>query len=205
VRSCRVKHAERRFFDHLLRRGHVSANPAAAVKELRRQILAPKGMERSDVRKLLREVELRADVRANAIFTFNYTEDGVHDFWYTLAGEWACFKPKVIEKFAVQVFGNLFKMAEYETALNRSKGFRGKNSCGLLNLWTKAVCIDLLARYNHGVDGFLDYMPDLEKVRYKAAGQVVVYSPALTAAPVSLAGEYQSVTWAIGRRASAAM
>ena len=39
------------------------------VKELRRQELAPKGMERSNVRRLLREVQLREDVRANAIFT----------------------------------------------------------------------------------------------------------------------------------------
>ncbi len=62
--------AVRRLFDYLVRQGHVTANPAIAVKELRRQTLAPKGMERSEVRKLLREVELRGDVRANAIFTF---------------------------------------------------------------------------------------------------------------------------------------
>lgn len=60
----------RRFFDWLVRQGHVATNPAVAVKELRRQALAPKGMERADVRKLLREVELRGDVRAAAIFTF---------------------------------------------------------------------------------------------------------------------------------------
>ena len=60
----------RRLFDWLVRQGHVQANPAIAVKELRRQSLAPKGMERSEVRRLLREVELRGDVRANAIFTF---------------------------------------------------------------------------------------------------------------------------------------
>jgi len=58
------------FFDWLLKQGHVAANPALAVKELRRQMLAPKGMERSEVRKLLREVELRGDVRAAAIFIF---------------------------------------------------------------------------------------------------------------------------------------
>ena len=40
-----------------------------SVKELRRQQLAPKGLERSEVRRLLREVELRQDVRANAIFS----------------------------------------------------------------------------------------------------------------------------------------
>jgi integrase/recombinase XerC len=60
----------RRFFHWLLRQGHVQANPAVRVKELRHQQLAPKGMDRSEVRKLLREVELRGDVRATAIFTF---------------------------------------------------------------------------------------------------------------------------------------
>jgi len=58
------------FFDWLMRQGHVATNPAQAVKELRRQVLAPKGMERAEVRKLLREVELRGDIRANAIFAF---------------------------------------------------------------------------------------------------------------------------------------
>ena len=38
------------------------------VKELRKQQLAPKGMERGEVRRLLREIELRQDVRAGAIF-----------------------------------------------------------------------------------------------------------------------------------------
>ena len=58
----------RRFFDWLLRQGHVEANPAKSVKELRRQSLAPKGLDRADVRRLLREIELRQDVRAGAIF-----------------------------------------------------------------------------------------------------------------------------------------
>ena len=58
----------RRFFGWLADQGHLPANPAEAVKELRRVQLAPKGMERSQVRRLLREVELRQDVRANAIF-----------------------------------------------------------------------------------------------------------------------------------------
>jgi site-specific recombinase XerD len=35
---------------------------------LKRRQLAPKGLERSQVRNLLREVELRGDIRANAIF-----------------------------------------------------------------------------------------------------------------------------------------
>ena len=68
VNRCLV--TVRCFFDWLLRQGHVTSNPATNVKELRRQMLAPKGMERSEVRKLLRQVELRGDVRANAIFCF---------------------------------------------------------------------------------------------------------------------------------------
>ena len=51
----------RRFFAWLVDQGHLTANPAKLVKELRRQALAPKGMDRADVRKLLREVELRGD------------------------------------------------------------------------------------------------------------------------------------------------
>lgn len=59
----------RRCFDWLLQQGHVTANPAKGVKELRRQPLAPKGLDRADVRRLLREIELREDVRAAAIFS----------------------------------------------------------------------------------------------------------------------------------------
>jgi len=100
----------------------------------------------------------------------NYSEDNVGQFWSNVQ-EWGGLKSHVIEKFAVQVFANLFTMAEYHTSLNRSKGYRGKNSCGLLELWAKSACIDLLARYNHlGLDGFLDYVPDLEKLKFKAAG-----------------------------------
>jgi len=58
----------RRYFGWLADQGHVPANPAQAVKELKRQQLAPKGLDRAQVRKLLREVELRQDVRANAVF-----------------------------------------------------------------------------------------------------------------------------------------
>lgn len=58
----------RRYFGWLAENGHVPANPAKAVKQLRKQELAPKGLERSQVRKLLREVELRTDIRAQAIF-----------------------------------------------------------------------------------------------------------------------------------------
>lgn len=59
----------RKFFEWLVDRGHVAANPAKRVKELRRQQLAPKGLEKSQVRRLLRELELRGDVRATAIFS----------------------------------------------------------------------------------------------------------------------------------------
>jgi site-specific recombinase XerD len=58
----------RSFFDWLVETGHLTSNPAKKVKELRRQQLAPKGLDRPQVRRLLREVELRGDVRANAIF-----------------------------------------------------------------------------------------------------------------------------------------
>ncbi|MEI8194605.1 MAG: phage integrase N-terminal SAM-like domain-containing protein, partial [Phycisphaerae bacterium] len=58
----------RRYFQWLADQGHIPTNPAKAVKELRRQMLAPKGLERPQVRRLLREAELRGDVRANAIF-----------------------------------------------------------------------------------------------------------------------------------------
>ncbi len=62
--------AVRRFFAWLVEGGHLSANPAKKIKELRRMQLAPKGLDRPQVRRLLREVELRGDIRAGAIFNF---------------------------------------------------------------------------------------------------------------------------------------
>ena len=59
----------RRFFGWLVEHGHLTANPAKPVKELKRTALAPKGLDRTQVRKLLREIELRDDVRAAAIFS----------------------------------------------------------------------------------------------------------------------------------------
>jgi integrase/recombinase XerC len=59
----------RRFFSWLAEHGHVTANPGKPVKELKRTALAPKGLDRSQVRKLLREIELRGDIRAAAIFS----------------------------------------------------------------------------------------------------------------------------------------
>jgi integrase/recombinase XerC len=70
----------RRLFAWLVEEGHLTGNPAQKVKELRRQQLAPKGLERAQVRRLFREVELRDDVRANAIFhTFLFTGGRVGD------------------------------------------------------------------------------------------------------------------------------
>jgi integrase/recombinase XerC len=70
----------RLYFAWLVEQGIVAANPAAKVKELRRQVLAPKDLDRSQVRKLLREVELRQDVRAGAVFSlFLYTGCRVGD------------------------------------------------------------------------------------------------------------------------------
>lgn len=59
----------RRFFGWLVEQGTVPVNPAKPVKELKRQQLAPKGLDRTEVRKLLREIELRNDLRAGAIFS----------------------------------------------------------------------------------------------------------------------------------------
>jgi site-specific recombinase XerD len=58
----------RKFFGWLADQGHIPANPGKPVKELKRQALAPKGLDRSQVRKLLREVELRQDTRSTGIF-----------------------------------------------------------------------------------------------------------------------------------------
>ena len=70
----------RRYFGWLTETGHLTANPVLAVKELRQQMLAPKGMQQSEVRRLLREVELRNDIRAGAIFSlFLYTGCRVGD------------------------------------------------------------------------------------------------------------------------------
>ncbi len=56
----------RRFLRHLVQSGAVSANPAEAVKELRRMPILPNGLSTSEVRKILREIELRQDHKAGA-------------------------------------------------------------------------------------------------------------------------------------------
>jgi site-specific recombinase XerD len=59
----------RRFLGWLTDQGHIANNAAKKVKELKLVALAPKGLDRSQVRRLLREVELRLDIRAAAIFS----------------------------------------------------------------------------------------------------------------------------------------
>jgi len=59
----------RKYFKWLSGKGHIELNPTVGIKELKKQPLAPQGLTRADVRKLLREVELRSDVRAKAIFS----------------------------------------------------------------------------------------------------------------------------------------
>ena len=59
----------RRYCGWCVDQQHLVANPATSVKELTRQQLAPQGLDRSAVRKLIREVELRGDLRAGAIFS----------------------------------------------------------------------------------------------------------------------------------------
>jgi site-specific recombinase XerD len=58
----------RKFFGWLKEEGDLPLNPATPVKELHRTALAPKGLDRHEVRSLLRELELRGDTRANALF-----------------------------------------------------------------------------------------------------------------------------------------
>jgi site-specific recombinase XerD len=63
----------------LARNGTVTMNPAKQVKELQRQRLAPKGLDQATVRRLLREIELRQDVRTGAISLLLYTGCRVSD------------------------------------------------------------------------------------------------------------------------------
>jgi site-specific recombinase XerD len=57
----------RRYFDWLVEQGHVAANPAKGVKQIGQQPSGPRGLDRPDVRKLLRHAELTGDVRGSAI------------------------------------------------------------------------------------------------------------------------------------------
>ncbi len=59
----------RKYFKWLCQNDHITGNPTLAVKELKKQPLAPQGLNSAEVRKLLREVELRHDIRAKGIFS----------------------------------------------------------------------------------------------------------------------------------------
>jgi integrase/recombinase XerC len=59
----------RRYLDWMVAEKILMVNPAKMVKELRRQRPVPKGLDRSQVRRLFRELELRCDVRSKAIFS----------------------------------------------------------------------------------------------------------------------------------------
>ena len=56
----------RRVLGYLVASGALSGNPAESVKELRRMPILPKGLSTSEVRKILREIELRQDYKAAA-------------------------------------------------------------------------------------------------------------------------------------------
>jgi integrase/recombinase XerC len=59
----------RKYFKWLCQNDHITVNPTLSIKELKKQPLAPQGLNRAEVRKLLREVELRKDIRSKAIFS----------------------------------------------------------------------------------------------------------------------------------------
>lgn len=59
----------RGYLEWLVGQNRLEANPGKVVKELRRQQPVPKGLERSQVRKLLREIDLRNDIRGKAVFS----------------------------------------------------------------------------------------------------------------------------------------
>ena len=56
----------RRFLGHLVKSGALSSNPGESVKEMRRMPVVPKGLKTAEVRKILREIELRQDHKAGA-------------------------------------------------------------------------------------------------------------------------------------------
>jgi integrase/recombinase XerC len=73
----------KKYFKWLLDKGYIQSNPTITIKEIRRQQLAPQGLSRPEVRKLLREIELRNDIRAKAIFSLMlYTGARLSDVVY---------------------------------------------------------------------------------------------------------------------------
>lgn len=59
----------RKYFKWLVESEHIEVNPTIGIKVLKKQQTAPQGLTRSEIRKLLREVELRGDIRAKSIFS----------------------------------------------------------------------------------------------------------------------------------------
>ncbi len=57
----------RSYMEHLLKSGALPTNPAKSVKEIRRMPTVPKGLTPPQVRKILREIEIRQDRKAAAI------------------------------------------------------------------------------------------------------------------------------------------
>jgi len=73
----------RKYFKWLFHKEYITINPALSVKELKRQPLAPQGLTQAEVRRLLREIELRTDIRAKAIFSLVlYTGARLSDVTY---------------------------------------------------------------------------------------------------------------------------
>ncbi len=59
----------RKYFKWLCQQDYLTVNPTLSIKELKKQPLAPQGLSKPEVRKILREVELRKDIRAKGIFS----------------------------------------------------------------------------------------------------------------------------------------
>ena len=59
----------RKYFKWLTVKNYITTCPTSQIKEIRKQPIAPQGLTRAEIRKLLREVELRNDIRNKAIFT----------------------------------------------------------------------------------------------------------------------------------------
>ncbi|CAE7760073.1 xerC [Symbiodinium sp. CCMP2592] len=59
----------RRYFSFLAQEEVITQNPAAKVKELRRTPSAPKAIDRTTIRRMIREAIVREDVRASSILS----------------------------------------------------------------------------------------------------------------------------------------
>jgi len=59
----------RKYFKYLSEVDHIEINPTLGIKVLKKQQTAPQGLSRGEIRKLLREVELRGDIRSKTVFS----------------------------------------------------------------------------------------------------------------------------------------